>query len=168
MLLKKAQSIFRIVVIAILCMLLLANSYVIISRIAFNNDMPKIFGYTQVIVISGSMIPTLEIGDILIVHEQKNYAENDIITYRGETKLITHRIVEIKGSGYITKGDFNNTPDDPIPSSIIQGKVVGRIHGLGAIVFFLRTPFGILTTIIGLFLLIKLPSAIKWLKHVRK
>jgi signal peptidase I, archaeal type len=168
MLLKISQKIFRIIVIVILCILLLANSYVIISRIAFNNETPKIFGYTQVIVISGSMIPTLEIGDILIVHEQKSYGLNDIVTYKGETKLITHRIVEIKGNDYVTKGDFNNTTDDPISPSIVEGKVVGRIHGLGGIVFFLRTSFGILITILGLFLLIKLPSAIKWLKSVRK
>lgn len=168
MLLNLAQKILRIAVIVILCILLLANSYVIISRIAFNNAMPKIFGYSQVIVISGSMIPTLEIGDILIVHEQKSYAVNDIITFNGETKLVTHRIVAIKGLDYVTKGDFNNTDDDPIPPSIIQGKVVGRIHGLGSILFFLRTPFGTLMTIIGLFLLIKLPNAIKWLKNVKK
>ncbi len=168
MLLKVTQKIIRIFIIAILSILLLANSYVIISRVAFNNDLPEIFGYTQVIVISGSMIPTLEIGDILILHEQEDYAVNDIVTYSGETKLVTHRIVAVEGNKYVTKGDFNNTSDDPIPSSIVRGKVVGRIHGLGEIVFFLRTPFGILTTIFSLYLLLKLPNAIKWLIRVRK
>jgi len=166
--LSKTQKIFRIIIISILSILLLVNAYVIVSRIAFNNELPKLFGYSEVIVISGSMLPTLQIGDILIIRDQESYQVNDIVTFRGETKLITHRVVAIENNEYVTKGDFNNTNDDPIPASAVKGKVVGRIHGIGKIVFFLRTPFGILTTIAGLFILIKIPSLIKWLKRVRK
>jgi len=163
-----AQKIFRIIIISILCLLLLVNAYVIVLRIAFNNDLPELFDYSEVIVISGSMIPTLQIGDILIIHNQESYQINDIVTYRGETKIITHRIVAIENYDYVTKGDFNNTNDDPISSSVVIGKVVARIHGVGKIVFFLRTPFGILTALVGLFILIKLPSMINQLKRARK
>jgi len=159
---QKAKKAVQIIISVLLCLLLLVNLFYIVERIAFNNEVPKVFGYSQVVVISGSMEPTLQIGDLLFIHEQKDYQVGDIITYQGETKLVTHRVVSIDGVLYTTKGDFNNVSDGtPAAITKIQGKVVLRIPIIGNLIFFLKSPFGMLVIILGLIALVEVPEIIK-------
>ena len=44
--------------------------------------------------------------------------------------LITHRIVSIDGDTIITKGDYNNTEDEPITKNEIIGKEVAIINNV--------------------------------------
>lgn len=85
---------------------------------------------------TGSMIPEIDIGEIVILLKQQEYEENEIITYQiNDIYYITHRIVRIEESGYITKGDHNNTEDKNIVDKrqikgkvIIHSKVLGKIY----------------------------------------
>lgn len=152
----------RIFVVFLLCLLMLINVYYIIEKVALNNELPKIFGYSDVVVVSGSMEPTLEIGDLLIIHEQKKYDIDNIVTFQGDTRLVTHRVVEVAGSLYTTKGDSNNVNDTPQTAiTEIQGKMVLRLRGIGNIVFFLKSPFGMLVVIFGLLAIIELPEYLR-------
>ena len=80
---------------------------------------PSLFGYQLKTVLSGSMEPTFQTGSIIAVKpggEMNRFKAGDIIVFTNqENQLITHRILEVKGSGeqlhYITKGDNNNGPD---------------------------------------------------------
>lgn len=168
MLLRKIFNFFHIVFIVFLCSMLIANLYIITARLVFNDDPPKIFGFAQVIVISGSMQPTIDVGDMLIIQEKSSYSTNDIVTFHWSKSLVTHRVIEANDIEVVTKGDANNVADEPIPLSDIEGKVVVRIPGAGDIVLFLRTPFGILAMTLGVLLLIEIPFAVEWLKRLKK
>lgn len=84
---------------------------------------------------SGSMMPEIQVGEIVFVVNQKQYQEKDIITYQTEDGyFITHRILKETSMGYITKGDFNNTEDELIvKSNQIKGKVIFHSKILGKI-----------------------------------
>ena len=79
-------------------------------------DNPKdayLFGYKPVLVLTGSMEPTLKVNGLAIVQKTNynNVEINDIIMYELDDKLITHRVIEKTDDGIVTKGDNNNAPD---------------------------------------------------------
>ena len=88
----------------------------------------NILGYSVFSTETGSMSPTMETGDIVIIKIGDEIKENDIITYKKENVLITHRVVSIDGETVTTKGDYNNTEDEPIQKDNITGKVVFIIN----------------------------------------
>ena len=107
-------------------------------------DLPKIFGMGEVVFLSGSMQPTIEVGSLGIVKEQSSYKEGDIVTYIKDNTLITHRIKEIKSKEeIIVQGDANNIADEPIREEMIEGKIIIAIPYLGSILQILKTPYGI-------------------------
>lgn len=79
------------------------------------------------VVISDSMNPTIEKGDLVLM--QKIYVKpeiGDIITFKvPDVELpVTHRIVSISGDEMITRGDANPNEDSwRITSSNILGKI---------------------------------------------
>lgn len=98
-----------------------------------------LFTFYAVTIGSGSMIPNLGVGDVVIVKKTKNYEGlevGDILVYNKETKVVVHRITEKKkvGSEYIfrTKGDANDAEDwyDIYEEDII-GTVKAKIKYLG-------------------------------------
>ena len=124
----------------------------------------------MVVVISGSMEPTIHKGDLLFLRGVDNPADikngtiedkdGDVIVYdaRGlwigaPAEPIVHRVVNniiINASGYFfwTKGDANTLLDPaPVPADHIIGVVVGGIPYIGWIKIFL-TESGLLIPII--------------------
>jgi signal peptidase len=108
-----------------------------------------LLGFQPNIIASGSMTPTLEVGDIAITVQIRPEVikVGDIIQYwrEGEPAPIIHRVVEIYKSGgttyFITKGDANNAPDDPITPTQTVGKLIITIPKLGWISIYLKTAF---------------------------
>lgn len=74
---------------------------------------PSIWGYKPLVVISGSMEPTLTVGGILYYHEKniEDFISNDILVYELNDHIISHRVHDITENGFITKGDANNSYD---------------------------------------------------------
>ena len=66
---------------------------------------PSFWGQKPLVVISGSMEPTLKVGSLLYYHEQDldKFNDNDILVYRSKKHTISHRIVERVEDGFITK-----------------------------------------------------------------
>lgn len=94
-----------------------------------------LFPYYMIGVGSGSMSPSIDKGDAVIIHkvkEDNELDEGEIIAFKRGKKMIVHRIVEIVDVDgekvYHTKGDYNNT-DDRIDLSLddIIGTVEFRI-----------------------------------------
>ncbi len=88
--------------------------------------------------ISDSMYPTIEKGDLLVIAKKNmnTYKIGDIISfygnYQGESSVITHRIHDIGGNVYITKGDNNKFPDAQVlRPRLIIGEVVAIIPKIG-------------------------------------
>ncbi len=137
-----------------LSVVLLFNSYLIVMKVIFNNELPKFFGMTQIVIISGSMEPAIKVGDMLVIREQKDYRVNDIVSYRSDSSLITHRVISVDGNSLLTKGDGNNVEDPPIILSQVEGKMLVRIPKLGYVTLFLKTQIGIMITVLAGFILI--------------
>lgn len=117
-------------------------------------------GYRAYIIHTGSMVPDLVPGDLIIDRPaDRNYRVGDVITFRhGPTPdLVTHRIVQITPVGIHTKGDANRTADVwTIPRPYVEGVVRWTLPGFGYAVVFLKQPTGlasIVVMLIGLVLL---------------
>lgn len=95
------------------------------------NDYANLFGYTFFEVATGSMVPTMEIGDVVIVKITKEVEQNDIIVYIDGESIITHRLIEKNENELIAKGDDNNSEDKPIQYDMVLGKVIKIIPKLG-------------------------------------
>lgn len=111
-----------------------------------------IFGYTLFSVATGSMQPTLNINDIIIVKITDDVKVGDIITYSEENEFITHRVISNNKETFVTKGDYNNTEDNPIDTSKIVGKLVCKIPSFGLLGDILLTPKVFVSVFITLFL----------------
>ena len=90
-----------------------------------NKEYGNICGYSIFQIKSGSMEPTINIGDYVITKTESNFQEGDIIIYHeGNHSFICHRIDKINENSIICKGDNNNTADMEISNEHIIGKVV--------------------------------------------
>lgn len=134
------------------------NVYSFIARAATDNPYPLIFGYGTAVVLSGSMEEAISVNDLVVYRQQDSYEVGDIVSYNTGSSLVTHRIVELSETGFITKGDANNTPDSPILPEQIVGKVVLVVPGVGAAIEFAQSPLGMMILIGVLMLAVVLPS----------
>ncbi|MDF2840976.1 MAG: signal peptidase [Clostridia bacterium] len=122
------------------------------------SHVPSVLGFTPLTVVSGSMSPGIETGDMVIIQKgNKDLRPGDIITYRLEDMLVTHRIKTVSDANaaevFITKGDANGIPDfKMVERSQILGKYVFKIPMGGYIKAGLRGLPGILI-ITGLILI---------------
>lgn len=129
--------------------------YIVISMLVIilvNNFMSKsdsIFkavGFRTYSILSGSMEPEINTGDLAIVKsvDAEDVKVGDIITFKYEGKVVTHRVVEKNEEGFITKGDNNNTNDTEIVrGKDLIGKVLFHMPFLGYVTVFLSKPIAI-------------------------
>ena len=145
--------------------ILLLLFLVILSGFQRFSNQHNLFGYRVYIVASGSMIPTYNIGDTLLIKEMdaSNIKKCDAVTYIGDDvgidgMIITHQVQEVEmgedGKYYFhTKGIANNIEDPIVSEEQVLGKVVYR--------FFLLSFIGRITTSkLLLFCFIAIPIAI--------
>ena len=97
-----------------------------------------LLGISPTVVLSGSMRPTMEIGDIAVSVERPidSIKPGDIIQYSYPGGMTIHRVVEIGQLDgpkfFITKGDAEPTLDPrPVTPSQVRGKVVLTLPKLG-------------------------------------
>ena len=79
------------------------------------------------------------------------------MVFQDGNNLVVHRIIEINGQAVTTKGDANNTADNPVSISAVKGKVLFCIPFAGRIVSFLKTPIGTICIIAAAIALIEIP-----------
>ncbi|SRR5699024_8230480 len=128
---------------------------------------PKLMGYEEMAVLTGSMEPNYPVGSLIFVKEiEPDQLEvGDVITYRLDSDtVVTHRIVEIdkEAQTVTTKGDANSSNDgSPVPYSEIVGKAHFKIPYLGYVSMNIKTPKGIMAicgVLIAIILLTFLPE----------
>ena len=107
---------------------------VVLQRVS-NNSL-TLGGFRIFNVLTGSMVPEYQVGDIILTKEIDPNEINvgDDITYMGAEadfmgKIVTHRVKEVKPQDdgtkhFITKGIANDLPDPEISQEQIQGKVL--------------------------------------------
>lgn len=151
---KVVKSILVKLIYAVLIILATYNIYNYVCINVLKQDLPTINGYGTLEVISGSMEPTIDVGDLIIVNTKYDeLKENDIITFYDEKgSFVTHRIIEIKDGEYVTKGDNNNSEDQgTISKNDIVAKYVTRLNGMGKLMASFQSPITmILILVIGI------------------
>lgn len=118
--------------------------------------------YPLLVVVSGSMEPTLEVGDLIVVQRVVDFSEIEadsnlqgtIIVFHSPPKpsdLIVHRVVDkiLKEDGlwyFTTRGDNNPASipwEEDFSQTYVVGKVVWTIPLIGRVVLFIQTPLGL-------------------------
>lgn len=93
-----------------------------------------------VTVISCSMYPQLDVGDVLLVHGKQfeNYNEGEIIVFKvpGQSESVVHRIIRKSPESLETKGDNNNQQlefEKNIRPEHVQGEVFFKVPRIGLV-----------------------------------
>lgn len=130
---KKPKSLGQTIVSIVLDVLVLLSLISVIlagyTALKYKDDPGNayLFGYKPILVLTGSMEPTMHVNSICIA-EKTTYEDvksGDIIMFEVDDKLITHRVVSISDEGITTKGDNNNVEDAyALTSENIKAKVV--------------------------------------------
>jgi len=153
----KAVDIFRTLIL-ILCGLIIGiNVYSANASNLVGEQLPMPFGYGGAVVLSGSMEPELSVGDLIIVKEDTSLKEKDIIVFQDGRSLVVHRIVSMTEDTIVTKGDANNVEDHPISIEDVKGEMVFSVPFVGKLVNALKTPVGVVLTLILAIALIEIP-----------
>lgn len=147
---KRVKKIVVIIVAILLGLLLTYNIYNLVSLKIMKKDIASINGYAVLEVVSGSMEPTINVGDMIIINTKvKNYQKGDIVTFYDEAgAFVTHRIIEEDNEMVTTKGDSNNTSDKAINKSRIVGKYVFKIKNGGRILASFKSPLSMVMILI--------------------
>ncbi|MBO4569611.1 MAG: signal peptidase I [Clostridia bacterium] len=162
---------------AILIFFIIADIVYLVKQ-SRGDKVPMFLGYANLKIETGSMSPTINAGDLIVIHAQGEYNKGDVITFETEDgKTVTHRIIEvyekslIRERCYRTKGDYvGNSPDqiatdydNYIKDEQIYGRVVMMVRNGGTILEFFKTPVGMFV-FLGLgILILYLPSIIKFI-----
>ena len=128
----------------LLSLIVLFNIYNFINLNILKKDLSTIGGYTYLEVVSGSMEPTIKIGDLILINtniDNYDYHVDDIITFRDEAgSLVTHRIIKVEENTVVTQGDANNAIDGDILKKDIVGIYVKKFVAIGSLLNSLKNP----------------------------
>lgn len=166
--LKKALKVGRVVknVICWVMIALLTLAVVVFVVTKVSGGTPTFFGYSIHRIVTGSMVPELEIGEVILdvrVKDASDIHVGDIITFQGdkrfENQKVTHRVLVAPyddGNGSIvlvTKGDANTVDDGEINYNDVESKFVAKVSFLKNIYNFFFSPWGLIIFIVLLLLI---------------
>ena len=136
------QKIFLIIIIFILL-------FTIYSKFILKEELIKLYNTAILVVLTGSMEPTIKSGEMIIIKEQTDYNVDDIVTYKEDRNFfVTHRIINKYENKYETKGDNNNLIDETIDKDQIEGKVIYHSKVCGFFILYLLKPITLIVIII--------------------
>ena len=149
-----------IILCVILIPILVINCTLIIKSYTNKDQVPSISGIFPMIILTDSMYPEFESGDLIICNtaEPEEIKVGDVICFYDPegngTATVTHRVQEVvtddEGNlAWITKGDANNTEDLPtVPAKNLIGVYNTRLKGLGNVAMFMQTTQGLIICVI--------------------
>lgn len=148
---KRIKTIISISMLIILLPIFFVSSVILINSYINPDEIPSFFGWKPFIILSNSMEDTIKSGDIAIVKvlNINEIKENDVIAFKSDEVVVTHRVVDIINVGeetrYITKGDNNDKNDiNYVLENQIEGIYQFKISRLGNFAMFLQTPIGLI------------------------
>lgn len=155
----KLLTIIGTIMCIILVPVLIINCTLIVKSLTNKKDVPTIAGYCPMIVLTDSMYPEIESGDLIICQTLKGeeVKVGDIIAFfdpaGNGTTVVTHRVTEIVSDGgnisFRTKGDANNVEDSAlVPSENLVGAYRSRIPNAGNIALFMQTTTGLIVCVV--------------------
>ena len=156
----KVLTIVGIVLCILLIPILLINLTLIAKSYINKDDVPNIGGTTPLIVLTDSMYPIIESGDLIICQsaEPEEIQVGDVIAFfdpaGNGTTIVTHRVIEVTEQNgelaWRTKGDNNNTEDR---LAVTADKLVAvyegtRIPGFGNVALFMQSTPGLIVCVV--------------------
>lgn len=150
----------------ILLPILIINVSLIVKSYTNSDEVPSIGGHLPLIVLTDSMYPVIQSGDLIICKtvNPEEVKEEDVIAFfdpaGNGTSVVTHRVIEVtQENGEIafrTKGDANNAEDTALaPGENLVGIYQTRIAGAGNVAMFMQTTTGLVVcVVVPLFLLV--------------
>ncbi|MBP3300020.1 MAG: signal peptidase I [Clostridia bacterium] len=157
----KTLTVIGIILCVILIPMLIANIALIVkSYTGDENTPPSLFNVTPMIVLTDSMSPTINGGDLIFATkvDPTTIKEGDIISFFDPASktgaLLTHRVIEVFTDKdgkllFKTKGDFNNAEDK---MAVYADKVIGvyafRIPFMGSVAMFMQTTVGLIVCVV--------------------
>ena len=155
----KVLTVIGTILCIILIPILIINCILIVKSFT-SEEVPSVAGTLPLIVLTDSMYPVIESGDLIICHtaEPEEIRVGDVIAFfdpagNGST-IVTHRVQEVtEQNGQIawrTKGDNNNTEDR---LSVTADKLVAvyegtRLDGFGNVALFMQTTPGLILCVV--------------------
>jgi signal peptidase len=120
--------------------------------------LPNAFHAKSLTVMSGSMEPTIDVGDVIVAQQISpiDARVGDIVTFRDpleHDRLITHRVREIHVLQdmvlFVTKGDANTSTEHwVVQRSGTIGRVAFHVPRLGYFMVWIHSTFGLLLLIV--------------------
>lgn len=156
---KKVLGIIKKVVDIVLTIFVLLFVLVVCLQ-RFSNNEISLFSYRMFTVVSGSMKPEYDIGDVLISKEvdANKIKKGDVVSYLGKSgtfngKVVTHRVEKIEKDVdgrlvFHTKGLANLVEDPVVYEDQIYGVVVHEAKILSFIYKCVSTPKGMFIFIV--------------------
>lgn len=154
-----AATIAGIVVCIPLVLVLIVNLTILVKNVSGQGKIASVGGVTPFIVLTDSMNPTIESGDLVVCRETDadSVREGDIIAFfdpeGSGSSVVTHRVAAIDRDAagklsFTTKGDANNTEDAAaVPAENLIGTYWFRAPGVGNVALFLQSPQGVLVCV---------------------
>lgn len=155
----KLLTVIGTILCIILIPILLINVTLIAKSYINKEEVPSVGGYLPLIVLTDSMYPVIESGDLIICHtaDAADIKEGDVISFfdpaGNGTSIVTHRVLEIVEENgerqFRTRGDNNNTEDKAlVPAENLVGVYQSRIAGAGNIAMFMQTTTGLVVCVV--------------------
>ncbi len=128
----------------------------------FSNNKFSFMNYRFFSVITGSMVPVYNVGDVLIARDipADQIEIGDDVSYLGamgsfKDKIVTHRVIGIETDTngeklFFTQGVANLVQDPVVKADQIYGRIVYKS-------FLLSFAYKIISTRVGMFILIVIP-----------
>ena len=149
---NKVLGIIGTILYYFLVVLIFAVLVVVILQRVSNNNL-TIGGIRIFNVVTESMVPKYEVGDVLIAKtvDADSLQVGDDVAYRGEVgtfngKIVTHQIIEKKTEDgqikFVTKGIANEESDPQISSNQVYGKIIYKVKSLSIISKIINNLFG--------------------------
>lgn len=157
---KNPLNIIGLILCVILIPVLIMNLVLMVKSFVNPDSVPSIGGYSPLIVLTESMDPDIKAGDLIIT---KSIDKSEIevgmtVSFfdpnSNSGAVVTHQIIEkIIEDGqvlYRTKGINNNISDrELVPEDNVIGEYTGiRFAGLGSIVLFAQSTWGLVICIL--------------------
>lgn len=136
------RIILNITCIITVLIIILGLSYIVQITI-MNRKYANVLGYSLFEVLTGSMEPTIEIGDDVLIKVTQDIKKGDVVVFdnKDNDNFILHRVIQVNENDVLTKGDNNNMYDGIIPKENIIGKTLIIFPKLGKIQEFFRKPY---------------------------
>lgn len=152
---QKFLTILGTVLCVILLPILIINLTLIAKSYINEDEVPSVGGVFPMIVLTDSMYPVIESGDLILCHtlEAEEVKVGDVITFYDPmgngTSVVTHRVLEIVDDNgeiaFRTKGDNNNAEDTAlVPAENLIGIYKSRIPKVGHVAMFMQTTPGLI------------------------